>query len=354
MIKKLLSAIKKPKFWTILLAVLFLVYAFHDINFIAMWKSIQHANYYFITIAIVLGAIPYYLRSLRWKLIIDASQRVSFNNILKYYMIGFFTNNILPLRMGEGIRIFLVNRKEKVPVMSLIGTCVMERFLDGLSLLAMMFILSYFHGAFPKVLIVLARIVIGLIIAILALYLIIKHDKFKLRHLIKKFLKKVLPEKAYEKIASGYRNFSEGFKMLHNFRSFSLSTVVTFAVWVVEFFQCYLLFYAFYLVPDKISNPILAGFVPLLYINLGSMVPSGPGDVGLFQFFGRLALVTTLKIEPSLALSYVMLFHISYLLPPFIFGTIALWKEKLNVHDIRKIADEEKEMEENLIHPKKK
>ena len=50
-------------------------------------------------------------------------------------MIGFMGNSVLPLRLGEFIRAYMLTKQEGIPFSLGLGTIVMERILDSISLL---------------------------------------------------------------------------------------------------------------------------------------------------------------------------------------------------------------------------
>lgn len=80
------------------------------------------------------------------------------------------------------------------------------------------------------------------------------------------------------------------------------------------------------------------GFVPLglailLTIsasNLGLTVPSTGGGVGPFEFFAKLALVYS-GVTAAKAASFVIILHITLLVPVTILGLLMLWRDNLSI-----------------------
>ena len=60
--------------------------------------------------------ISFYLRSIRWSVLISPVKKVSVLNLFSANMIGFMANNVLPARLGEVIRPVMIARKEKIKV----------------------------------------------------------------------------------------------------------------------------------------------------------------------------------------------------------------------------------------------
>ena len=52
-------------------------------------------------------------------------------------LIGFAANNVLPAHLGEFVRVFVVNRKFRIPATTVLSTVVLERIFDVLAILAL-------------------------------------------------------------------------------------------------------------------------------------------------------------------------------------------------------------------------
>jgi glycosyltransferase 2 family protein len=75
------------------------------------------------------------VRSLRWKLLIEPmGYNPSVTNTFFAVMIGYLTNQAVP-RLGEVLKCTILSRYEKIPADKLIGTIIIERIIDALTLL---------------------------------------------------------------------------------------------------------------------------------------------------------------------------------------------------------------------------
>ena len=79
--------------------------------------------------------LSHYIRALRWRLLISS---IGYNpsriNTFFAVMIGYLANQAIP-RLGEVLKCTVLARYEKVPVDKLIGTIILERLIDALTLL---------------------------------------------------------------------------------------------------------------------------------------------------------------------------------------------------------------------------
>ena len=126
--------------------ILLLWLAFRDIDFNKLLTHLKEANYYWLILSVIFGFFAYISRARRWILLINP---LGFNPSLKnsFYslMTGYLANLALP-RVGEITRCVALGKKEKIPVDQLIGTVVIERTIDFLSLLIIMIILIFTSG----------------------------------------------------------------------------------------------------------------------------------------------------------------------------------------------------------------
>jgi len=93
------------------------------------------------TIAGVLSTLAAHLaRSQRWRILIPGGGSISLLNAFSATMIGYMMNNIIP-RSGEVLRPVVLASRERRPVASLLATVLVERVLDGITLLLLILLL---------------------------------------------------------------------------------------------------------------------------------------------------------------------------------------------------------------------
>jgi uncharacterized protein (TIRG00374 family) len=98
-------------------------------------ESLRTARYWLIIPVFTLLFLSHYIRAARWKLLIEPlgySPRMT--NTVFAVFIGYLANQAVP-RLGEVLKCTVLSRYEKVPADKLIGTIILERVIDALSLL---------------------------------------------------------------------------------------------------------------------------------------------------------------------------------------------------------------------------
>jgi uncharacterized protein (TIRG00374 family) len=117
--------------------------AFHDVDFKKLVVDLKQANYSWLFLSLLFGFFAYVSRARRWVLLINPlGFRPSLRNSFYALMTGYLANIALP-RVGEITRCVALGKKEKIPVDQLIGTVVVERTIDFISLLSIMIYLIF-------------------------------------------------------------------------------------------------------------------------------------------------------------------------------------------------------------------
>lgn len=117
------------------LAILMLWFSFKDIDLKALWLVIRNANYFWLLPALLFSMLSFFIRGRRWVLLIEPLGYKP-GNINAYHavMTGYFANMIFP-RLGEVTKCAALGKKENIPFDRLVGTMLIERTVDVLTVL---------------------------------------------------------------------------------------------------------------------------------------------------------------------------------------------------------------------------
>jgi len=130
----------------LVLGVILLWFAFRNVEFRKLIEGLGKADYNWVLLSLLFGLFAYLSRARRWMLLIQPlGFKPSFLGTFYSLMTGYLANLALP-RIGEITRCVSLGRKEKIPVDQLIGTVVIERTIDFISLLVIMIALIITRG----------------------------------------------------------------------------------------------------------------------------------------------------------------------------------------------------------------
>ena len=116
-------------------------WAFRDFQFSDFVASIQEVEIIYLVIATFLLWGSVWLRALRWKWLFKKADSPSIPSLYRAELIGYFGNNVLPLRLGELLRSYIVGMENNLSKSFVIGTVVLERLMDMLALIFLAFLL---------------------------------------------------------------------------------------------------------------------------------------------------------------------------------------------------------------------
>ncbi len=247
----------KKKIFTILQYIIFLGLGI----FLAWWSlkdlnreekeqikiALSHARYWLIIPVFAILFFSHLVRAVRWKLLINSlGYHPRTDNAFFAVMIGYLTNLAIP-RLGEILKCTMLARYEKIPTEKLIGTIILERIIDAITLLIVFAITlaiqpgiytdlinAFFHSPrdpktkkIPGFLI--AGILVGIIVIIMLLWMLIK----------KKNLKDVIA--LFNKIG---RSVWQGVSAVQHLKKRGLFLFYTLVLWGCYFFSTYVGFFA--------------------------------------------------------------------------------------------------------------
>ena len=97
--------------------------------------ALNNARYFLLIPVFIILMMSHFIRSLRWRLLINPlGYSPSRMNSFFAVMIGYLTNQAVP-RLGEVVKCTVLSKYEKIPADKLIGTIIIERLVDAITLL---------------------------------------------------------------------------------------------------------------------------------------------------------------------------------------------------------------------------
>ena len=113
-------------------------WAFRSTDWPAVGIAMQGANPWLLALSatLLLAALP--VRGHRWGLFLRPFKRVPVRMTSEATVIGYFGNNVLPLRMGEIVRAYFLGKSTGLGTSKVIGTIILERVLDMLTVVLLL------------------------------------------------------------------------------------------------------------------------------------------------------------------------------------------------------------------------
>lgn len=326
------------KFWLgIGISAVLVFFLFRGIDFHKLWEASSRANLYYWIPAFLIQYLLMLIRALRWQQLLNPIKRIGTGSLFSATTIGFMANNLLPARMGEFVRAYVIARKEDISVTSSFATIVVERIFDIIAVLAMTVIVFLFlelpsgvshirelvrGGAF-SLLVVLAGVV--LFLSFLVTY---RETATSIaRRLLNPF-----PERVQEQAVLFLNSLASGLDIVKHGRPLFMVVFYSTLNWIVSALPIYLITLSF-----GFALPFSSALLILVLLAFAVSVPSSPGFVGPFHYAIYLGLgFYGIGKEEALGMAIVM--HLAQFVPLVVLGLILLSKEKLSFGKIKVAA----------------
>ena len=120
------------------MALLLLWLSFRDIGFRDLWATLRRADYLWLLPAAIMTLLSFFIRAHRWNLLIEPlGHRGRLINVYHAVATGYLANIIFP-RLGEVTKCAALSEREKIPFDRLVGTMLVERTVDVLTVVALL------------------------------------------------------------------------------------------------------------------------------------------------------------------------------------------------------------------------
>lgn len=320
------------RFWLgIAFSLVCLVLVLRNIDYREVVSALRGANYAWLVPASLPLAATIFSKVMRWQLLFPGDHsRIRRRNLLSALMISYALNTILPARLGEVARTYVIGESENISKSLAFSTIVVEKVLDVLTLLLFLVLLLPFvtlPSWIEQSAIVLAPVFLGLFALILAL----AYERRRTLALVHSVVGRV-PRLGAPRLLASLDSALSGFDALGSPKANVVLWGWSIAVWVTSGLFILVMMFAFH-----IDAPPAASFLLLCVTSLGMTVPSSPGYIGVYHWL----VVSTLQIfgvDRELALSFAFALHALTFLPLTLVGIYYMMRENYSLQRIEEGA----------------
>jgi uncharacterized protein (TIRG00374 family) len=304
----------------LLVSVGLLWYALRDLHLEEIWAALQGANYWWLLPGVAVYFISVWFRAWRWGFLLRSSKRVPANRLFPVVVIGYMGNDILPFRLGEVLRAYVLWHKEEINIGTTLTTAVLERLFDGLTMvLFVLFGLLFVPlSRFLSQLVTIASIVF---FGALVVFLFLAAQPDLLRRIARAMIERLVPGRLRPPLLNLVEGVVTGLESLRSGRDVLVIFGVTLWVWILETVKYWVVSFAF---PD-----LHLSYVGILLmggaVNLLTALPSLPGYIGTFET--GIKILESIGAPSAPAGSYVLVLHAILLIPVTLLGLVFMGME---------------------------
>ncbi len=320
----------------IAISVALLAFALRGVDFREVLREIGLAQPLWFLAAVFAATAVFLVRAWRWKPLLQPMLPDSpLYPRFAATTIGFMTNNILPVRLGEFARAFALSRMQPIPVAASFGSVAVERLFDGLTIVAFL-VISIALPGFPGTATVdgvqvggLLRIFIApFAVAGVALLAMVVWPRQALR-VFERTVARVLPRRLRRPIVDAVEAFLAGLAVLRTPALILRVSVWSVGLWLLNALSFWLAFRAF-------GIPVGFGGALFLQSLIAIMVaaPSAPGFFGPYEAAVKIGLVGLWGVEANKALGFAIGFHIGSFIPVTVIGLYYAWRLGFTLREV--------------------
>src|ERR1700730_3024416 len=295
-----------------------LVWVLNDYSIGDLIPAIRSLDWKWVVLAVVTDLAAYIVHAWRWNTLLNPVPALGLWTLVQVVYIGLFANEVLPLRVGELIRCYLLAHWNNLRLSLGFASAALERLIDGLLMVAMFIVTASFVKGIPRDIIILVQLIgVLLFFGMAILAWIVFHKQHV--HLMM----------AESRWASTLRHIVEGLHLMGNRRTLGLTTLISLIYLVIQVVSYWALMKAYgFDLSFWVAGAVLA------IVRFGTVVPNAPGNVGLTQV-ACLAALKLFDVEPNVAKTFSFVLNLVTVLPLLIGGAVATALTGLNIGELR-------------------
>jgi glycosyltransferase 2 family protein len=287
------------------LSALFLWLAVKSTDLGSVWRTLKAARTGDLAGAVVAMAAVYVVQALRWRVI--AHGAASRRRYVGLVVGGVAANNVLPGRVGDGLRGVWLARAESIPSGRALATVVFDRGADVVALVGLLAVSLPFtvHPAW------LLRIVIGgVVLAVILVGALIA------AHVVARVHRRA--ERVRSRARRVARDLLDGLAQPPSPARIATALALSFVAWGIWTLGAWLVARSL-----GIELGVFDALLVAAVVNLGVAIPSSPGFIGTYQWL-CVSTLSLLDIGRNKALAFSILLHASWFVPSTIAGGLFL------------------------------
>jgi glycosyltransferase 2 family protein len=289
----------------------------------AFLTALSRVPLWVLALTIVIYLVSMVIRALAWQFLLQ--RQVGARRVVLTLNEGYLFNNILPFRMGELARAFLMGRQSRKGMFYVLSTIVVERSYDlviAASLLLLTLPLALkLDWARPVATLLLVVMLAGVLVVFLAA----RH-----REQVENFVDRLAGRWGWVRrwVLPQMHSVLSGFSVLTRVEFFAGSFVLLATSWFLAILRDWLLIRVF--VPGA---PLWWGALGISASNIVGAVPSVMASLGTYEL-GAVGALTLVGMAKESVLAYALIVHVTHLISSSLIGVYGLSQEGQTISEI--------------------
>jgi uncharacterized protein (TIRG00374 family) len=309
--------LRSVRFWVgLAVSLVFLLLFFRSVPWDKVASAFSGANYAWILPAVAVYLVSLLVRSFRYRYLVLDLVDVPATRLFPVICIAFMANNLVPARAGELVRAYVMGEKFGISKVSALGTVVVERLFDGLTLLIFLLVTVATLGS-NGTLRTLALLSLIVFVAALAVFAAILRWPKRSEALLHRTVE-LAPARARPLARTLITSLLDGMVALRHPHVLMVVLITSPLAWLMEAV-------VFLMVGRAFGIDLNLGWFMMAMAagNLALTVPSSQGGIGPFEFFVKQVLLFA-GVAEGTAAAYALAVHAVIIVPVTVLGLIYL------------------------------
>jgi uncharacterized protein (TIRG00374 family) len=253
----------------------FLYLAFRDVSWEQLRDAFAQLDVRWLVPAVAISLLIQVFRAWRWQLVLRPLAHVRFGTLWVVASVAYMAINLLPIRMGEVVRPWLLSRRSSVSFSNVVGNLIIEKTFDSAVIVFYILVGLLTTKNLPHWVrtgaVVPAVAFVGL--AALVVLLWWRGERF-----VERWVVRWLPARFGARVVAVARSLVDGMRVLGDPRLVLVVFLVSLGLWFLPILSSWVMINGF-----GFDVPFNAALAVFILIGFGTALPQLPGMVGTYQ-----------------------------------------------------------------------
>ncbi|NWK56253.1 flippase-like domain-containing protein [Verrucomicrobiaceae bacterium N1E253] len=312
--------------------VLILVVLVWRLDWSLLVNELGRIRWAFVPGLIGMTLLTFWFRAIRWRHLLPKGERFSRTCLLEASLVGFAANFVMPLRVGELVRPWVMSRWQAIRFSSALASIVVERVFD---VIALMVLFGFCVGRLPSVpdwVVFGVRVMglggVGLLLFVLVVYVQGARMIRVGERCLERFLGHRFP-RFVAKLVDLMEEFVTGLKGISSLKDLAWAVLWSTALW-----GSLVMLYQFGLWSFGVDDSWWVGASVCVMIALAVAAPGAPGFIGTFQL-GTVVALALFGYSEEFGMAYSLVLHALQVITVVLAGVFVLHRRTMSWSDIR-------------------
>jgi uncharacterized protein (TIRG00374 family) len=309
---------------------------------------LRNARIWPLLLAALLINLTMFARSLRWQALLSPIRATKLSNLFAATSVGFGAIFVIG-RAGEIIRPAVLSLRERIKPTATFATILIERLFDTTAVVSLFAANLLFFKLPPdqsntNALDAIRSVGLALLISVAVGIALLVLLRLKAAAAIEGLKRRGdwLPKKLSYPLLNFISHLADGLSVLLNLRALAVTIFFTACVWALVSAATWLTLFAF-----GLNFPISHTIFVLGFGLVGSVAPTPGGSAGAFHAAAAKGL-EFLGLDPNLAASIAIVYHLIAFGPPFVIGLFYLIRDDISLGQLREMIASETELKDSI------